>query len=293
MNARKLLLKLRLCHGIGPRGEHRVYLRIRHYLNQNIRINVSVSEIIRIARISSRCKMTFLRDYFSRDLQNRIRLNERERWLCILDSEYPIRLREANYPPNILFYRGRLNLLATRCLGVVGARKNSQYSVDAIRKILPPVIKKKVTIVAGLAEGVDSLGHQCAIANRGNTIAVIGTGLDQIYPRYHRDLQNYIGKHQLLLTEYPLGSRPLGFHFPARNRIIAGLIETIVIIEARERSGSLITANLALDDNRNVTAVPGSIISPLSNGCNGLIMKGAKPIRCAKDLLREFRHLTK
>ncbi|XIF19771.1 MAG: Hypothetical protein AJITA_00457 [Acetilactobacillus jinshanensis] len=183
--------------------------------------------------------------------------------------------------------------MQTRCLGVVGARKNSQYSIEAMGKILPPVVKKGITIVAGLAEGVDSLGHQCAIANQGKTIAVIGTGLDQVYPRFHHDLQKYIETHQLLLTEYPLGTPPLGYNFPTRNRIIAGLVETIMIVEAKQRSGSLITANLALDDNRNVTAIPGSITSPLSNGCNELIQEGAKPICCAKDILEEFSDLTK
>ncbi|WP_236747695.1 DNA-processing protein DprA [Acetilactobacillus jinshanensis] len=192
-----------------------------------------------------------------------------------------------------MFYRGQIELLKSRCLGVVGARKNSQYSIEAIGKVLPAIIKKGITIVAGLAEGVDTLGHQCAIANQGNTIAVIGTGLDQIYPRFHHDLQKYIEKYQLLITEYPLGEGPRGFHFPARNRIIAGLVETITIVEAKQRSGSLITANLALRDNRNVTAIPGSIMSPLSNGCNELIQEGAKPVCCAKDILEEFYNLTK
>lgn len=288
MEARELLFKLRLCRGIGYHGEHQVYKWIKRSKKQRSDLKLSIDNLIKIANVSKRFGTLFKRDYQSRSLKLRIRKNRREKWFCILDSTYPQRLRESNYPPNVIFYRGKIELLRTRCLGVVGARKNSQYSIDAMNRVLPPVIKKGLTIVAGLAEGVDSLGHQCALANYGTTIAVIGTGLDRIYPRFHHDLQKHLEKNQLVITEYPLGTPPIGYHFPARNRIIAGLVETIMIVEAKQKSGSLITANLALEDNRNVTAIPGSITSPLSNGCNELIQEGAKPICCAKDILEEF-----
>ncbi len=289
MKTRELFFKLRLCHGIGIQGEHRIYkwLLQHHDLHSN---RLSALDIVKIAGINQRYKRFFKLDYFSQNLRERIRLNSEEHWLSILDHGYPKQLRESPCPPNVIFYRGNVKLLSGRLLGVVGARKHSSYAVNAINKVLPPVIKKKLTIVAGLAEGVDSLGHICAITNGGNTIGVIGTGLDRYYPANHQKLQSYMEHHQLVITEYPLGAGPRKFHFPNRNRIIAGLIQTIIIVEARRRSGSLITAGLALQDNRNVTAIPGRIDSPLSDGCNQLIMDGAKPIRCAEDVLEEFRY---
>lgn len=293
MNTKELLFKLRLCHGIGIHGEYRVWHWLNHYPEQLKITNLSMRQIVKIARISSRYQSLFQYDYNSVELKQRMERNNQERWISILDPEYPLYLKEANFPPNILFYRGNIHLLKRPLLGVVGARKHSQYAVNAVYKLLPPVIRRGLTIVAGLAAGVDSLGHRCAIINHGSTIAVIGTGLDRYYPRYNYNLQNYIASHQLLITEYPLGTGARRFHFPSRNRIIAGLIHTIVIVEARRRSGSLITANLALQDDRNVTAVPGRIDQPLSEGCNRLIAAGAKPIANFKDILEEFSNLTK
>ena len=293
MNTKRLLFKLRLCHGIGIHGEHRVWQWLNHFPEQLITTYLSVQQIIRIAKIPFRYQSLFQSDYNSLGLKQRMQLNNREHWISILDSNYPLYLKEANFPHNVLFYRGNINLLKGPLLGVVGARNHSRYAVNAVYKLLPSVVRRGIAVVAGLAAGVDSLGHRCAIVNHGSTIAVIGTGLDQYYPRYNYRLQDYIAKHQLLVTEYPLGTGVRRFHFPSRNRIIAGLVHTIVIVEARRRSGSLITANLALQDNRNVTAVPGRIDQPLSEGCNRLIASGAKPICCSQDILEEFFNLTR
>lgn len=142
--------------------------------------------------------------------------------------------------------------------------------------------------MSGLARGVDGAAHRLTLKHAGKAIAVIGNGLDRIYPRENTDLQNMIMHSGLLLTEYPLGTAPLPFHFPERNRIIAGLSTACLVVEARQKSGSLITANIAVQENRNVLAVPGSILQPLSKGCNELIAQGARPALDASDILEEL-----
>ncbi len=155
-------------------------------------------------------------------------------------------------------------------------------------QLLPNVIQQKLILVSGLAKGVDGLSHQLALKHHGKTIAVIGNGLDISYPSCNRALQTQIAHAGLLLSEYPLESRPLKYHFPLRNRIIAGLCQTVLVVEARHHSGSLITANLALQENRNVLALPGRINDIYSTGCNELIAAGAKPVLNSNDILEEF-----
>lgn len=291
MKKREFLFKLHLARGIGSHGEHLIYRFLEHY--QKIKLPLKLNQIIRIAQIRGKFQNRFIQDYQSSALLQRMLRNDQEHWLSIYDPLYPKCLRNINDAPNILFYRGDISLLQQRCLGVVGARKYSQYGVNSIYKILPPLIKQQVVIIAGLAEGVDSIAHRCAMINHGRTIAVIGTGLDCYYPRFNQELQDKIALTQLLVTEYPLGSVPRRFHFPQRNRIIAGLIGTVLIVQARSHSGSLITAHLALNEGRNVFAIPGRIDEPLSAGCNDLIKHGAVPICSAKDLEEEFSDLTK
>ena len=210
-------------------------------------------------------------------------------FLTILDKRYPSQLQEIYSPPVVLFYQGDLELLdSKKLLGVVGARQCSSYALQALTQLLPNVIQQKLILVSGLAKGVDGLSHQLALKHHGKTIAVIGNGLDISYPSCNRALQTQIAHAGLLLSEYPLESRPLKYHFPLRNRIIAGLCQTVLVVEARHHSGSLITANLALQENRNVLALPGRINDIYSTGCNELIAAGAKPVLNSNDILEEF-----
>ncbi len=181
-----------------------------------------------------------------------------------------------------------LSLLNTQSLAVVGARQMTSYGEATLKGILPVIIKRGITVISGLAAGVDGLSHEITLKNQGKTIGVIGSGIDQVYPRNHQYLQRAVAEQGLVISEYGLGEEPIAWHFPERNRIIAGLAETLLVVEAKKRSGSLITANIALEENRNVCAIPGRIDAPLSLGCNQLIAAGAKPITEAKDLLDEF-----
>ena len=211
-------------------------------------------------------------------------------FLMYEDALYPKRLKEIYLPPVVLFYKGRLELFNRLSIGIVGARNHTPYSKEALEYILPDILKRKVSIISGLARGVDSLAHQLTLDLKGETIAVIGNGINICYPKENQSLYDAIGKKGLILSEYPLDSPPLKFHFPYRNRIIAGLSHGLCVIEAKLHSGSLITANVALSENRQVFALPGNITSEYSKGTNELITAGAFPIRNANDILDSLHY---
>ncbi|CAM3247621.1 DNA-processing protein DprA [Vagococcus fessus] len=213
---------------------------------------------------------------------------KRTPFLFILDNDYPDYLKEIYNPPIGLFYRGNIGLLQTSCIAVVGSRTASFYGRDVIKEIVPGLVRKGLTIVSGLASGIDTAAHQETIYNKGKTIGIIGCGLDRIYPKEGKHLQNYMAKNHLVLSEYPEGTPPLPYHFPERNRLIAGLSLGTCVIEAKVRSGSLITASLSLEMGREVFAVPGSILGLESIGCLKLIQEGAKCVTCSTDILDEL-----
>ena len=210
--------------------------------------------------------------------------------LTILDGAYPQRLKEIYLPPIVLFYRGNLSLVNQRAVAIVGSRDHSKYAKDCIHELIPTIVNYGIVVVSGLARGVDTLAHEETLKTSGNTIAVIGSGLDVVYPPENANLYDLIAKRGLILSEYPLQSRPLKFHFPYRNRIIAGLSHGVCVIEAKEKSGSLITANLALSENREVFAVPGSIFSTHSKGTNSLIEAGACLVSSGETISKNLKY---
>ncbi|MBF1701127.1 MAG: DNA-protecting protein DprA [Streptococcus sanguinis] len=205
----------------------------------------------------------------------------------ILDDIYPWDLCEIYDAPTLLFYQGNLELLELPKAAVVGSRDSSKQGNASVQKIIKE-LNNELVIVSGLARGVDTAAHMAALQNGGQTIAVIGTGLDVFYPKANKKLQAYIGKNHLLLTEYGPGEQPLKFHFPERNRIIAGLCRGVIVAEAKMRSGSLITCERAMEEGRDVFAIPGSILDGKSDGCHHLIQEGAKCITSGSDVLSEF-----
>ena len=226
-------------------------------------------------------------DFASLELQYR---KEAIHFLMYEDALYPKRLKEIYLPPVVLFYKGRLELFNRLSIGIVGARNHTEYSKEALEYLLPDILERKVSIISGLARGVDSLAHQLTLELKGETIAVIGNGINISYPKENKALYDAIGKKGLILSEYPLDSPPLKFHFPYRNRIIAGLSHGLCVIEAKLHSGSLITANVALSENRQVFALPGNITSEYSKGTNELITAGAFPIRNSNDILESLHY---
>jgi len=208
------------------------------------------------------------------------------RWIARSAAEFPARLRTIHDPPPGLFVRGRapLALLDRPCVAIVGARACSSYGTAVALAFGRELAAAGVVVLSGLARGVDAAAHRGAL-DGGETAAVLGCGIDRDYPRAHASLAAAIAERGLILSEYPPGVEPAPWRFPARNRIVAGLAGATVVVEARERSGALITADLALDEGREVLAVPGEITSHLSRGTNALLRLGATPATCVDDVL--------
>ena len=224
------------------------------------------------------------------DLEIKRLQEEKVKVITILDGAYPQRLKEIYLPPIVLFYRGNLSLLNQRAVAIVGSRDHSKYAKNCIHELIPVLVNDDIVVISGLARGVDTLAHEESLKANGFTIAVIGSGLDVVYPPENSKLYDVIAKRGLILSEYPLQSRPLKFHFPYRNRIIAGLSHGVCVIEAKEKSGSLITANLALSENREVFAVPGSIFSIHSKGTNSLIEAGACLVSSGETISKNLKY---
>ncbi len=205
------------------------------------------------------------------------------------DPRYPRQLLETADPPLLLYAQGALDLLQSdTAIAIVGSRNPTPQGERTAHDFARNLGDAGWVIVSGLALGVDAAAHEGALASGQGTIAVVGTGLDRVYPKRHLDLAHRISQAGLLLSEFPLGTPPLAAHFPLRNRVIAGLTKGTLVVEAALQSGSLITARLATEAGREVFAVPGSIHSPQSRGCHALIKQGAKLVETAQDVMDEF-----
>ena len=228
----------------------------------------------------------------SSDVQRRI--------LVLGDPDYPPLLLEMADPPLLLYAMGQVDRLrgAQPRIAMVGSRNPTPQGAVNARAFSKTFAERDWTVVSGLALGVDGAAHEGALqatphSDQGlATIAVVGTGLDRVYPRQHRELAHRIAQHGVILSECSLGTPPLAHHFPKRNRIIAGLSHGVLVVEAALQSGSLITARLAAEQGKEVFAIPGSIHAPQSRGCHALIRQGAKLVESAQDVLEELRHVT-
>ena len=204
------------------------------------------------------------------------------------DARYPAALAAISDPPPILWTKGQLDSLRGPMVAVVGSRAASPYALEVARRLGRDLAHREITVVSGMARGVDSAAHLGALDADGVTIAVFGCGVDVIYPREHTELAARIAERGALVSEFPPGSAPLPACFPQRNRIISGLSLAVVIVEAAEKSGSLITARHALDQGREVLAVPGNILGGRNTGAHALLRDGAKIVESADDILEEI-----
>ncbi len=209
-------------------------------------------------------------------------------FLCWEDPAYPQALLQIADPPPCLYYLGRLELLQAPALAIVGSRNASAPGQENALAFAKALSQAGLTIVSGLAQGIDTAAHQGGLEGEGSSIAVIGTGIDRVYPAKNRALAHRLAEHGGMLSEFPLGTPPQRGHFPRRNRLISGLTRGCLVIEATLSSGSLITARFALEQGREVFAVPGSIHSPFSKGPHRLIREGAKLAETAQDVLEEL-----
>jgi DNA processing protein len=211
------------------------------------------------------------------------------RLLTLADADYPQALLSAADPPVLLYAKGRIELLNRPAFAIVGSRNATKQGEANAAAFAAALAGAGLTVVSGLAAGIDAAAHRGAVDADASTVAVIGTGIDRIYPARNEGLAREIAEHGCILSEFPLGTPPIAANFPRRNRLIAGMARGCLVVEAAQRSGSLITARLAAEAGREVFAIPGSIHSPQSKGCHALIKQGAKLVEAAQDILEELR----
>jgi len=208
--------------------------------------------------------------------------------LCLADPLYPPALLQLHVPPPVLYAKGRLELLAAPALAIVGSRNATAQGLRDAESFAKAISSAGLAIVSGLAMGIDAAAHRGGLAEAGSSIAILGNGPDIVYPADNHALASALASHGCLLSEFPLGTSPLARNFPRRNRLISGMSKGVLVVEAGIPSGSLGTAQLAIEQGRDVFAIPGSIHSPLSKGCHRLIQEGAKLVQNANDVLAEL-----
>ncbi|MGZ7887731.1 DNA-processing protein DprA [Lactobacillus crispatus] len=272
MKKTEFLLKLKLQKRIG----YVKSLTIANQLTDETEIEFEELEQIELTEeLMDACYRAFQDDQLDQMVQQ---IEQQCDVISFFDEAYPEKLRQIYRPPMVLFTRGDISLLQKEIITIVGSRYPTKYSQDVINRLVPNIVQSGQVVASGLAKGVDALAHKAALFNQGKTIAVIGNGLNFSYPMQNFALQEEIVQKGLLISEYLPDTPPRPYRFPERNRILAGLSQSVIVTEAKEKSGSLITANLALQENRDIYAVPGPITNALSAGPNQLIEAGATPI---------------
>ncbi|MFQ5636754.1 MAG: DNA-processing protein DprA [bacterium] len=282
----EILLRLSVIPGIGPT---KIRALIARYGFSKTLFTASVSELSQVVgrRTAEKFKEFDGRDFAEDQLQK----SEKEgvQIVSFWDKEYPSRLKQIYDPPPYIFLKGSITTEDSFAIGVVGTRKPSDYGRMTTEKLTSELGRKGFTIVSGLAFGVDTIAHQTALKSGARTLAVFGSGVDVIYPHTNKRLAKEITENGALISEFALGTQPDRNNFPQRNRIISGLSLGTLVIEAGQKSGALITAEQAVEQNREVFAVPGNISNPKSYGTNDLIKQGAKLVTSSDDIIEELR----
>lgn len=275
MNKEKLISYIQLINttGIGPIGFKNLMARYKD-------VDKALSELSQKKELYSRAKAT--KEVMTAEIK-------KVHIITLEDELYPYNLKQIEDCPPVLYALGDISLLQnTNALAVVGSRSASFAATKMAQKISSEVSQNGIIIVSGMARGIDSASHEGALECGGKTIAVLGTGVDVVYPKENQELYNKIQKHGLILSEYPLGTSPQASNFPRRNRIVSGLSKGVLVIEASVKSGSLITANQALEQGRDVYAIPGAPFDGRTSGCNKLLKEGAIFVETSSDILNNF-----
>lgn len=288
MSDQKYWLGFNLVKGIGPA---KIQALLNYFHDLELAWQASQSDLNRLG-LDQRAINSLMEARASLDLDQEM-ARVRAAGISLLtweDSAYPRYLREIPDAPPLFYIYGQLNEIDQWAVAVVGTRRLTAYGRQVTRTLVQGLVSNGVTVISGLARGIDSIAHQTALEMGGRTIAVLGSGLDSIYPPENRTLAARIGQdgQGAVITEYALGVQPDAKNFPPRNRVISGLSLGTLVVEAGERSGALITADFAVEQNREVFAVPGNVNSPASKGPNRLIQKGAKLVTCVEDILEDL-----
>ncbi len=283
----RALLQLATVPGIGPT---RIRSLVAHFHSAQAAFSASVAALCQASGIDRTLAESIHQnhdaDFATRQLE--ILAQRKERLLTYWDKDYPALLKKIPDPPVLLYLKGTLSAQDQNAIAVVGTRAPTQYGKMVAEKLVAELAVRGLTIVSGLARGIDTIAHRTAIKNGGRTLAVLGSGLDVMYPAENERLSQEISARGAVLSEYAYGAKPDAVNFPRRNRIISGLALGVIVVEAGLESGAMITANFALEHNREVFAVPGSILSMKSAGPHQLIREGAKLVHRIDDVLEEL-----
>jgi DNA processing protein len=290
-SVRERLIHLHHCRGAGWKTIHRL-----------LEIDPTFSSVFTLPSSALRTRLPlssqqytqFFQDLHSPHIESMIKTykDKNIHVITIFDSEYPPLLKHIYEPPWVLYAKGNTRLLSSfKMISIVGTRQPTKEGIQSLRQLVPPLVANDWVIVSGLAIGIDTLAHEMTIENGGHTIAIIAGGFEHIYPRQNKRLADQLLDGHLILSEHPPHVRPQKWHFPLRNRIISGISLGTIVVQAKERSGSLITALLALEQGREVFAVPGPIFLEQSKGPNMLIQQGAKLVHSATDIFEEFSYI--
>ncbi|MFQ6606238.1 MAG: DNA-processing protein DprA [Fidelibacterota bacterium] len=291
MNADQIIALLNLLHtrGVGPQ---RVRSLVSHYRDPSVIHKLSYRELCAVEGVDTKTAQAIL--------EKREKEYGREEWeriqkrkvaiVTFWDPDYPVLLKKIYDPPVILYTKGQSLKAEEDCVAVVGTRKNTPYGKQVAKNIVRELVQLGITIVSGLARGIDTLAHRETLNNRGRTIAVLGSGIDVMYPAENRSLAMAIRKEGTIVSEFEMGANPDAGNFPQRNRIISGLCQATIVVEAGHHSGAILTALNAVDQNREVFAVPGRVTDAKSVGCLRLIRNGAIPLENASQVLEHIQH---
>lgn len=282
-------LALNMVSGVGRKLYHRL---INHFHSPQNVFQASSFELQQVEGVGENLVKAITTFEVEKAIQQEKKLIELNSVsiLTYLDVNYPANLKKIFDPPPVLYFKGSIQKSDLIAVAVVGSRTPTRYGKYVTEKISTDLARRGITIVSGMASGIDSIAHRSAISVKGRTIAVLGCGVNMTYPVENRNLKANIQEHGAILSEFPMSTKPARTNFPMRNRIISGLSLGTIIVEAAEKSGALITSEFALEQGKDVFAVPGNINSPKSKGTNRLIKMGAKLIENADDVIEEFPH---
>ncbi len=281
-------IALRLVFGIGNINYKNL---INHFGSPKNALQATTEELEQVAGITSRAIESIKHFKPGAEIENEIKRirHHAVKVVTLKDAAYPVNLKNIYDPPPFLYIKGDIIKSDTNAIAVVGSRVASDYGISATEQISRDLARCGFTIVSGMARGIDSIAHYAALAVNGRTIAVLGSGIDVVYPPENKKLYQTIMEQGAVISEFPMGTEPSAYNFPARNRIISGLSLGVLVVEASLKSGSLITARLALEQGREVFAVPGNVHSYKSKGTHRLLKEGAKLVETVQDIQDEIR----
>ena len=275
-------------------GPIRFISLVKHFGSPQRVLEASVREICKVEDVGEITASTIKSQVNYKEAERQVKILEKSGcgWMAFTDADYPKRLRQISDPPPYLFIKGSLTEADELAFALVGSRQATDYGKSITQKIASELVAKGITIVSGLATGIDSYAHKAALEAGGRTVAVLGCGLDIIYPSENKILAKKIEAQGALVSEFLFGTEPIAENFPKRNRIISGLSLGVIVVEAPAKSGALLTAQYALEQNREVFAVPGNLGKKTSEGANNLIKQGAKLVTKGEDILEELNLAT-